>query len=449
MHRCWHHVLATKVGSRWTAKLPLHSADKPLWVYANVVYPLDDPVTGAGYYYGIYTAKTFNVSSLLQMETPDDLKTAGVRAALKPSPLIEDFQGDWEKEWFTYRPAEWARVTHKIYDDTWKAPENAKLALKVRAAEANKLVVMIDGHAAEMKLVGGTQWQDVVLSPDDFQDAAGEPLPSWESLSAQDKDELDFRRAIYAAQIDRLDQNIGRLVDRLHKLGILDKTLILFMSDNGCSGEFGKFGMNWGEYRRENYSQWRKKSGPSISQGQCWASYSNTPFRKYKIFVHEGGIATPFIAHWPAGIGTPGRIYGGQVFHLMDVMPTLCEVADIEYPASCDGRDIIPMQGISMLPHLAGTQAKATARTLCWQHETNAAIREGNWKLVTENDRVDDKWELYDLSTDRSETEDLGAEQPEVVQRLKQKWRNWAKETDVVPFPEQRGDTRRIPLPRQ
>ncbi len=139
-------------------------------------------MTGAGYYYRPYTAHQFNVSSLLQKITPQELKAAGVRATMKPSLLIENFKGDWEKEWFTYRPEEWARSTHKVYDDTWQAPPDAKLALQVRAAEANCLVVLIDDHAAEVELVGGAPWQEVVLAPGDFQNAAGQTLASWEGI---------------------------------------------------------------------------------------------------------------------------------------------------------------------------------------------------------------------------------------------------------------------------
>jgi len=116
------------------------------------------------------------------MASPGDLKTAGVRPTLKSSPRIESFEGDWEKEWFTYKPDGWARATHKVYDETWKAPDKARLALKVRAAEANRLVVLIDGYAAEVELAGGTQWQDVVLAPNDFRNLAGEPLPNWENI---------------------------------------------------------------------------------------------------------------------------------------------------------------------------------------------------------------------------------------------------------------------------
>jgi len=272
-------------------------------------------------------------------------------------------------------------------------------------------------------------------------------LPAWDALSEEDKRELDFRRAIYAAQIDRFDWNVGRLVGHLRRRGVLDNTLILFFSDNGCSGEMGEFGMNWGKFTSANYAQWRKKGGWSISQGQCWASYSNTPFRLYKKFVHEGGIASPFIAHWPAGIRAGGRIVGSRIFHLIDVMPTLCEVAGATYPQEYRGRATTPAQGISMVPYLAGADVEAKPRTLYWQHENHAAIREGNWKLVTSNDRDDAAWELYDLSADRSESRDLAKSRPEVAERLTKKWGQWAEECHVVPFPEKRESHRGVPWP--
>jgi len=272
-------------------------------------------------------------------------------------------------------------------------------------------------------------------------------LPRWDSLDEADRRELDFRRAIYAAQIDRFDQNVGRIVRHLDRRGILDDTLILFFSDNGCSGEMELFGMNWGKYTSENYDQWRKRGGWSISQGQCWASYSNAPLRKYKKFVHEGGIASPFIAHWPAGIAKPGRIVGGRFFHLIDVMPTLCEAAGAQYPKSYGGRRIAPAEGVSMLPWITGGGSDGKPRTLYWQHENHAAIRFGDWKLVTVNDRDEGAWELYDLSADRSESENLIAERPEIAERLKARWHRWAQRVHAVPFPEDRPPATPIPWP--
>lgn len=264
-------------------------------------------------------------------------------------------------------------------------------------------------------------------------------LPAWDSLSEEDQRELDFRRAMYAGQVDSLDQNIGRLVDHLKKRGVLDNTLILFLSDNGCSGELGLFGMNWETHREENYATWKRKSGWSISQGQCWAAYSNTPLRKYKKFTHEGGIATPLIAHWPAGIEKPGRIETEPVFHLIDVMPTLVEIAGAKYPTRRQGRAIPPMEGVSMLPFIRKADAPASApRAIYWQHETHGAIREGDWKLVTDNDRDARSWELYNLGRDRSESDNLAARQPAKAAELHRRWTAWAKRVNALPFPEDR-----------
>jgi cephalosporin-C deacetylase-like acetyl esterase len=181
-NRFWHHADAKRKGKTWAAGLPLLSTDLALWVYANVVYPLDKPVTGAGYYYGSFTAETFNLSSLVQMVTADQLKAAGTQATLKQSLVIESFEGGWEKEWFTYRPQDWARRTHKIYDEQWKAPEHAKLALEVRSVQPNKLVVGIDRYATEIQLDGGSAWQPIVLSSQDFRNISGGTLPDWKGI---------------------------------------------------------------------------------------------------------------------------------------------------------------------------------------------------------------------------------------------------------------------------
>ena len=182
MHRFWHHATTTETDGRWTAKLPLAGTGKPLWAYANVLYVLDTPVTGAGYYYGPYTAKTFNLSSVLMTASPKTLKASRVRATRKHSTLIESFKKDWEKEWFNYRSAEWARSTHKLNDDAWKAPTDASLALEVRSANANTLVVRLDEHAASVRLTGGDKWQQVILKPSDFRNLADRPLTSWKGI---------------------------------------------------------------------------------------------------------------------------------------------------------------------------------------------------------------------------------------------------------------------------
>ncbi|MDA3924463.1 MAG: dienelactone hydrolase family protein [Kiritimatiellae bacterium] len=182
INRFWHYAAARKKGGSWSADLPLLTTDKPLWVYANVLYPLEKPVTGAGYYYGIYTTDRFNLSSRMQMVSPQQLKAAGIKAADKPSLVIESFDKDWEKEWFTYKPEEWGRKTHKLYDPKWKAPAGAKLALEVLSEQPSKLVIGIDDYAAEILIKGGTEWQNITLSPADFQDAACNPLSGWTGL---------------------------------------------------------------------------------------------------------------------------------------------------------------------------------------------------------------------------------------------------------------------------
>jgi hypothetical protein len=182
MIRFWHHAKAIKKGNIWTADLPLLSTDKSLWAYANVLYPLDEPVTGAGYYYRIYTTETFNLSSLVQIATPEQLKTAGVKSTMRPSRIIETFEDNWKKEWFSYKPKKWELITHKLYNQKWKAPVNAKLAFDVRSAEPNKLVVGIDKFAKEIALKGDPDWQSIVLSAKDFENASGEKLPDWTEI---------------------------------------------------------------------------------------------------------------------------------------------------------------------------------------------------------------------------------------------------------------------------
>ena len=267
-------------------------------------------------------------------------------------------------------------------------------------------------------------------------------LPRWDRLGNEAQRELDFRRAMYAGQVDNLDQNVGRLVAHLRDHGILDNTVILFLSDNGCSGETGDYGMNWGNYLESNYPTWKKKSGWSISQGACWAAYSNAPFRMYKKFVHEGGISTPLIVHWPRGIAQPGRIEKEAVIHLVDVFPTLLELSGAKHPTQRNGQPVQPLVGQSFATHLTDPAAPATSRTLYWQHENHSAIREGDWKLVTFNDRRDDSWELYRLRdgdrSDRGETRNLAGEHPRRVAQMKAKWREWATRVSALPFPETR-----------
>jgi len=196
MARFWHHACATQNGQSWSADLPVLDTTRPLWVYANVLYALKAPIIGAGYYYGVYTAKDFNLSSRMHIATPEQMKTAGVQATDKPSRLIESFEKGWQKEWFTYDLTDnWVQKTHKLYDPKWQAPASAKLALDVRAAQPNKLVIGLDSHATEIQLKGGAEWQRVIVTPSDFRNVEGESLSTWNGVKELRLDAKETLRA--------------------------------------------------------------------------------------------------------------------------------------------------------------------------------------------------------------------------------------------------------------
>ncbi|MFT7036658.1 MAG: arylsulfatase A-like enzyme, partial [Cyclobacteriaceae bacterium] len=224
----------------------------------------------------------------------------------------------------------------------------------------------------------------------------------WDTLSLEDQLELDFRRAMYAAQVDNLDQNIGRLVMYLKEIDKYENTIILFLSDNGCSAERGQFGMNWDKYKIANYQNWKEKSGSSISQGQVWANLSNVPYRLYKRYNHQGGIATPLIAHWPAQIKNIGRLEK-STGHVIDIMATLMDLGNASYPMKFNGSQIKPLEGRSLLPVINGSKREDHPYVF-WEHVGNRAIRKGDWKLVAEFEK---EWELYDLAQDPTELNDL------------------------------------------
>lgn len=182
INQFWHYAKATEKGGAWTADLPVSSADKPLWVYANVIYGLDETVSGAGYYYGDYTTDRFNLSSLIQLVSAKELQAAGVQPMLTPSTNIETFEGDWRKEWFSYQNDGWGIRTHKVYHPLWKAPESASLSFEVSTEAPNRMVIGLDDSAAEVSLKGGSEWQTISLKVSDFLNAEDESRENWEGL---------------------------------------------------------------------------------------------------------------------------------------------------------------------------------------------------------------------------------------------------------------------------
>ena len=165
MKQFWHFAAPKKEGDKWVAKLPVYSTDKPLWAFANILYKLDQPITGVGYYYGQYTTDKYNLSSLIELVPAEKLRAANVKVTLAPSQTIETFNGDWRKEWYQYGNDGWGIRTNKLYHPAWKAPEGAKIAFQARSKEPNPLVVGFGSYASLTPLQGGSQWQEVVLSP--------------------------------------------------------------------------------------------------------------------------------------------------------------------------------------------------------------------------------------------------------------------------------------------
>jgi len=250
--------------------------------------------------------------------------------------------------------------------------------------------------------------------------------PAWDSLSKDEKYIQDLRMAAYAACIDSIDQNIGKLVAKLKALDEYDNTVIFFLSDNGACQEGGDLGRGDERSVRDPMST-IDTAGPRC--GRVWANASNTPFRLYKHYVHEGGMSTPMIAHWPAGI--PRDKLGSwveQFGYLPDFMPTCLELAGAEYPKSWDGENIPPMAGESLLPLLKGNTEPVHNEPVFWEHEGNRAMRDGKWKLVWANDGP---WELFDLDEDRTEMNNLYESLPRRAADMKRTWESWGRRTGV------------------
>ncbi len=259
-------------------------------------------------------------------------------------------------------------------------------------------------------------------------------VKAWDSLSADEQNRWDLNMSVYAAMIDRMDQGIGRIVSKLKALGIADHTLILFLSDNGaCAEDYRGFSTTASDRPPGTMESYRTQDLP-------WANVSNTPFRKYKWWLHEGGIASPLIAYWPGQI-RPGRLTS-QVAHLIDLMPTCLEVAGMPYPPSHDGQELMPLEGISLLPIFREHEA-TKSRTLYWHFGQCRAVRQGKWKLVAghSNPRLgidyfnqrgssSAKWELYDMDRDRTEQVDLSAQFPDQVSRMSHLFATWIQRID-------------------
>lgn len=267
--------------------------------------------------------------------------------------------------------------------------------------------------------------------------------PPWED--AQHKEWLLRCMEVYAAQVDRMDQGIGRILQALEETGRYDDTLIIFLSDNGACAEDIPENIEVEQMVNElMLARSHTRDGEEVvfgnlpdvmpgaertyqSYGVAWANMSNTPFRLYKHWTHEGGVSTPVILHWPNGIGERGGLRHTPC-QLPDVMATVVEVAGAEYPEQRDGHEILPLEGRSLVPVIERDELQE--RPLFWEHEGNAAVRLGRWKLVKE---YPGDWELYDMLDDRTETNDIASEHPALVEDLARQYDEWAERCGVIP----------------
>lgn len=269
------------------------------------------------------------------------------------------------------------------------------------------------------------------LSPKD------EEAPDWDA--APDHEWEDMRMAVYAAQVERMDAGIGRVMQALRENGVEENTLVIFLSDNGGCAEPLEADMDWlyqyvspmrdGTPVQPGNDRARMPGGEDtyMSYGLPWANVSNTPFRLFKHWIHEGGIATPMVAHWPAGIRNPGAMRR-ESLHFIDIMPTLLSLCGAQYPQVYRGHEIQPAEGVDFSALFADMEWQRE-KPIFWEHEGNAGMLQGEWKLVR---RYPGDWELYHLPSDRTEQHNRAAEQSERLQNMIAAYQAWAARVGVV-----------------
>lgn len=264
-----------------------------------------------------------------------------------------------------------------------------------------------------------------------------ESVPAWDQ--APNKEWEARRMAVYAAQVDRMDQNVGKILSKLKEKGAEDNTLVLFLSDNGgCAEILGPKAGPLDSPVTLDGKTVRKGNDPSVMPGgddtyesyaTPWANASNTPFRLYKHWVHEGGTSTPLIARWPSAMKGKSS-WNRQPGHLIDIMATCLDVSGATYPKSVKGQAVPPFEGISLAPTFYGRK-RPELKAIYWEHEGNRAILQGKWKLVS---RYSEDWELYDLEADRTEVHNLISHQPGRAKNMEIMWNSWAKRCNVAPW---------------
>ncbi len=347
--------------------------------------------------------------------------------------FIEQAHGNAEKPWFLY-------LAFNAPHFPLQAPEEEVAKYKDRYTKGwDRLREERFARQQEMGLMP----DDATLSPRGFIPAepyneatgwANKVNPAWDSLPSDRRADLSRRMAVFAGMVDRMDQAVGRVVKELRDTNQFDNTLIFFLSDNGACAEWDPWGFD-------------KRSGPNnvlhredeldqigtadsyISYGSGWANASNTPWRLYKHYEHEGGIHTPLVVHWPGGIQDRGA-RRSQPGHIIDIMATCIDVSGATFPKQHNELETLPPEGQSLVPAFADRPLKR--EYIAWEHEGNRAIRVDDWKLVSLKGHP---WELYNLKADLLESNDLAADEPQRVEALSAQWNEWAKRCHVLPQP--------------
>ncbi|WP_050785586.1 sulfatase-like hydrolase/transferase [Pedosphaera parvula] len=262
-------------------------------------------------------------------------------------------------------------------------------------------------------------------------------VPAWTNVI--DKSWEANRMATYAAMVENLDNGVGDILDALKQKGVEQNTLVIFFSDNGACAE--PIEPNWYNVPsrtrdgrpiavgNNNHSIFAGPDNAWQSYGLPWANVSDTPFVLYKHFTHEGGIASPFIARWPAGIKHSGTV-SAQLAHVTDIVPTLVEMAGAKHPNNYEGRSIQPLEGNSLIPIFEG-EKRPHPSPIFWEHEGNRAVRLQQWKLLAHQGH---EWELYDTMTDRTEQNNLASTHTAKVKEMAALYDAWAKRCNVLPF---------------
>jgi arylsulfatase len=382
-------------------------------------------LTGCGSFFQPGTLTRGEANAATEAAAPDFFYTDAI--ADEAVAFIEDHAAPQAKPFFLY-----TAFTAPHWPLHAKAQDIARYAGRFDAGWDSLRVERMQRLVAEGIIPPGT-----VLSDRD------PTQPSWED--AEHKAWEALRMQAYAAQIDNMDQAVGRILAALHRAGKRDDTLVIFLSDNGASPEVLPLVKIEKFRQRRDILPAEDKQGRAVrvgntpdivpgaadtyaSYGQAWANLSNTPFRFYKRWVHEGGICTPLIVNWPNGGLNPGAILD-HPFQLVDMVPTVLEATGGAYPPPSLPWPVESLEGRSMVPAMRGEPCDPAP--LYWEHTGNAAIRVGRWKLVRD---YPGDWELYDMQADRTELHDLAASQPQRVADLAAQWEAWAARVGVIPF---------------